>query len=92
MDTRLLKCICGQNLLLPWIRFLIYFRNAWKACEKVKGLYQEKFKRLHQILSLLYEKYTIILAIELSRASRLHRENILITLITTTEYLPMSRS
>ena len=61
-----------------------------KLVKKVKGLYQEKFKRLHQILFKLYEKYTNLFAIELSIVFRLHRENILNTLITMTEYLPMS--
>ena len=45
----LLKCISGQYLLLPWIQLLkIDYRG--KPVKKVKGLYQEKFKRLHQIL------------------------------------------
>ena len=81
--------MCGQYLLLPWIQLLkIDYRG--KLVKKVKGLYQEKFKRLHQILFYLYEKYTNLFAIELSIVSRLHRENILNTLITMTEKLPMS--
>ena len=81
--------MCGQYLLLPWIQLLkIDYRG--KLVKNVKGLYQEKLKRLHQILFKLYEKYTNLCAIELSIVSRLHRENILNTLITMTEYLPMS--
>ena len=81
--------MCGQYLLLPWIH-LLKIDCRGKPVKKVKGLYQEKFKRLHQILFQLYEKYTNLFAIELSIVSRLHRENILNTLITMTEYLPMS--
>ena len=40
----------------------------------------------------LLEKYTNLFEIDLSIVSRLHRENILNTLITITEYLPISRS
>ena len=81
--------MCGQYLLLPWIQLLkIDYRG--KLVKNDKGLYQEKLKRLHQILFLLYEYYTNLFAIELSIVSRLHRENILNTLITMTEYLPMS--
>ena len=60
--------------------------------EKSKGLLQENFKRLHQILFYLYENYTNLFAIELSEVHRLHRENLLNTLKTMAEYLPMSRS
>ena len=81
--------MCGQYLLLPWIQLLkIDYRG--KLVKNVKGLYQEKLKRLHQILFQLYENYTNLFAIELSIVSRLHRENILNTLITMTAYLPMS--
>ena len=81
--------MCGQYLLLPWIQKL-KIDYYGKPVKKVKGLYQEKIKRLHQILFYMYEKYTKLFAIELSIVSRLHRENILNTLITMTEYLPMS--
>ena len=81
--------MCGQYLLLPWIQLLkIDYRG--KLVKNAKGLYQEKIKRLHQILFELYENYTNLFTIELSIVSRLHRENILNTLITMTEYLPMS--
>ena len=43
--------MCGQYLLLPWIQLLkidytgrLYLRNAWKACEKVKGFTMKNSK------------------------------------------------
>ena len=67
----------------------LYLRNRWEACEKVVGVVPGKIQKA---TFQLYEKYTNLFAIDLSIVSRLHRENILNTLITMTEYLPMSRS